>query len=118
MFFVSPSHRSLFGFDARVSAKRMRRRGEVTVSVSIFLVCMLERDPKGNPSSVLMGTSETAEKLGNKSVNRVCTRMTIIFRQNLKKFYGGKRVRERISQIRLYNLLIFLFSTINIPVLI
>ena len=44
MFFMFPSRRSLFGFDAQVSAKCMRRRGEVTVSVSIFLVCILERD--------------------------------------------------------------------------
>ena len=35
-------------------AKRsMPRRGEVTVSVSIFLVCMLERGHKRNPSSVV-----------------------------------------------------------------
>ena len=68
--------RSLFGFDAHVSAKRMRRGGEVTVSVSIFLVYMLlliiMRDCKRKPSSALIGSGETAKKLGNKHGDRVC----------------------------------------------
>ena len=91
-FHVPFSLRSLFGFDAQVSAKcvvvvvvvvshiqrigcqsekttlhggqsrswsaeqGMRRRVEVTVSVSIFLVCMLERGHKRNPSLVLIGS--------------------------------------------------------------
>ena len=41
MLFMLPSRRSLFGVDAQVSAKRMRRRGEMTVSVRVFLVCVL-----------------------------------------------------------------------------
>ena len=32
----------------------MRRGGEETVSVGIFLVCILERDYKRNPSSILI----------------------------------------------------------------
>ena len=65
------SRRSLFGFDAQVSAKRMRPRGEVIVSVSIFLVSMLERNKKRNPSSVLICSGYTAEKLGNKHGDHV-----------------------------------------------
>ena len=53
-FFMSPSRRSLFGFDARGSAKRMRRRGEVTVYVKI--------DSKINPSLVLIGSSYICSK--------------------------------------------------------
>ena len=60
------SRRGLFGLDAQVSAKRMPRRGEVTVSVTIFLVCMLKRDHKRNPCLVLIGSGKTAKKLGNK----------------------------------------------------
>ena len=51
----------------------MRRRGEVAVSVSIFLVHMLERDHKINPSSVLINvTVRSAQNLGNKRRDRLC----------------------------------------------
>ena len=52
---MSPSRRSLFEFDAQVSAEHMRRRGEVIVSVSTFVVCMLERYHRRNPSLALIG---------------------------------------------------------------
>ena len=41
LLFMLPSRRSLFGVNAQVSAKRIRRRGEMAVSVSVFLVCVL-----------------------------------------------------------------------------
>ena len=68
-----PYRRSLFVFDAHVSAS-MRRGGEVTVSVSILLVYMLliKRDCKRKPSSALIGSGETTKKLGNKHGDRVC----------------------------------------------
>ena len=57
IFIIPPFRRSLFGFDAHVvSAKRMLRRGEVTIYVSIFLVYILERDHK-KKSSALIGSS-------------------------------------------------------------
>ena len=46
VFFMTLPRPSLFAFDAQVSARCMRRLGEVTVFVSIFLVCTLERLPK------------------------------------------------------------------------
>ena len=44
LLFMIPSRRSLFGVGVQVvsdCSKRVRRRGEMTVSVSIFLVCVL-----------------------------------------------------------------------------
>ena len=55
----------------------MRRRGEVAISVSLFLVSMLERDGKRKSPSVLIGRSRSAPKLGNKHgdyVHKITTR--------------------------------------------
>ena len=79
-FFISLSRRNLLliEFDAQValSAKRMRRRGEMSVSVSNFLVSILKRSHKIIPSPVLMCSSLAVRSLlkssGIKHGDRVC----------------------------------------------
>ena len=44
VLFILSSGPSLFGFEAEVNVKHMRRRGGLTVSVKKILFCTLERD--------------------------------------------------------------------------